>query len=168
MDASSLASLASEEFFDRVGTHSSAESLRRYLKRSPRVRELTSSLGKGELTEDDIRHFVSKLLSEFRTGEAFAFEITLAAIAVSLESRNSPFVEEYLIDLARTKVAELAMCRRVAALSAKAWASLPKFKVIKDSRPKFGNRFSNHLTAKVRGSGAGKSWPRPDGGFRAE
>lgn len=130
MSDSVLENIASDEFAESLGTHSTAASLRRSLLRSRQVRELRESLVRGSIAEEEIRRFVAQLLKSFKPGEAFAHELSLAAIAVAIESRNSKFSEDYLIDLARTKVVELATCRRVAALCAQVWAKLPRFEKI--------------------------------------
>lgn len=139
-----LEQLLSEEFVQSLGTHSTAESLRRCLFRSRTVRELKDALSAGKITEPRIRSFVRRILKDFRQGESFPYEYALAAIAVMLETRHSPLAEEYLIDLARTRVTELAMCRRVAGLCAQAWARLPKTtKISSPRKTSFTNRIEN-------------------------
>lgn len=126
MSANVLEFLASDDFVLSLGTYSTAESLRRGLLRSRHVRGLREGLARGRITEDSIRRLTGRLLLDFRRGESFRHETALAAIAVALETWNSDFACDFLIDLARTKITEFALCRRVAGLSARAWARLPK------------------------------------------
>ena len=107
MTLSPLDELVTEEFLLALGADSSAVGLRRAVLNSPVVRKLQRALKIGEVTEEAIREFVGDLLTSFRHRGQFLHEPALAAIAVILETRDSPFVAEYLIDLARLRIAEL-------------------------------------------------------------
>jgi hypothetical protein len=170
MSISDLEYIASDEFAESLGTHSTAISLRRCLLRSERVRRLREALISGSIEEDGIRRFIATLLADFKRGEAFEHEIALAAIAVVIENRNSKLAEDYLIDLARTKVVELATCRRVAALCAREWAKLPRFEKMRSGAVR--NRFSTYRSCEsvarirtIRG-GAAKNAARIHGTIR--
>jgi len=76
--------------------------------------ELTEELNQGVLTDDSLRNFVNSLLQEFRVGERFLYDYTLAFLAVCLERRNSPFAEEYLKDLVALHLAEISLAPQVA------------------------------------------------------
>jgi hypothetical protein len=111
---SQLSRLCSNEFLTRYGFIATPPALRRALQRSGEVRAVRDGLNSGEITENTIRDFANNLLSNLRRGEPFEFEPTIAALAVVLEQRASPFADEFLTDLANLKLAEMKMSIRVA------------------------------------------------------
>lgn len=140
--------LTTDEFIVSLGTHSTPNSLRRALLKSTPVQEIRKALLYGKIDEEAIRRFLATIMKDFKRGEAFVHEIALAAIAVSLEGRNTQFAEEYLIDLAGTSIAEFGICRRVAGLSAQAWLSQPNIKKISPAKSepyKIVNRISRQF-----------------------
>jgi hypothetical protein len=54
------------------------------------------------------------LMKDFRIGQHFEHEIAIAAMAVALEKRSTAFAEEFLVDLAKLRLAEMPLCIRVA------------------------------------------------------
>ncbi len=88
--------------------------MRRLLRRTSEVAAVRQALREGAITEDTIRGFVSILVQDLRIGQQLPHELALAALAVALETRPTDFVEEYLYDLSRLRLAELSMCIRVA------------------------------------------------------
>lgn len=109
-----LNELSSDSFVLSVGFISTPGALRRSLLHTKKVREVRDSLRQGAITEGTIREFVSVLLSGFRVGQRFEHEMALAALAVVLERRATDFAEEFLLDLAKLKLAEMPLCIRVA------------------------------------------------------
>jgi hypothetical protein len=110
-----LATLTSPEYLGPLGVVTSAPALLRLLNKEPLVRELRKCLASGELSEDGIRRYVSKLSRDFQPGVQFPHEFALAALAVVLESWNSAFAEEYLRDLAKLRrVSEFELAPSVA------------------------------------------------------
>lgn len=114
MNDNVLDKLRSEEFALSVGFLSTAAPLRRFLVKRSEVAAIRQALAQGAITDDVLRRFVSGLMSDLRPGERFAHELTLAALAVALESRATDFAEEFLHDLASLRVAEMGLCIRVA------------------------------------------------------
>ena len=106
--------LTSDAFVLSAGLISTPEALRRFLLRSEMVNDIRESLRRGSITEDSIREFVSSLMKGFHVGSRFEHEMALAALAVALERRPTDFAEEFLLDLAKLKLAEMPLCVRVA------------------------------------------------------
>jgi hypothetical protein len=75
---------------------------------------LRSALQSGEVTEDTLRVFSATLLRDLEYGRRFPHELAIAAMAVALESRPTPFAEEFVMDLARLELPELPVAIRVA------------------------------------------------------
>jgi hypothetical protein len=68
----------------------------------------------GEVTDEELRAFVDTLVESWRPDQHFEFDDTLAGIAVAIEKRSTPFVEEFLGDLARVKRIEFHRSAAVA------------------------------------------------------
>ena len=109
-----LERLKSEEFLVAVGFASTAGALRRILRRLGEVPAISKALRQGEITEESIRIFVSSIMRDFRSGEQFVHEVALAALAVVMETRPTPFAEEFLRDLSRLELGEMGLCIRLA------------------------------------------------------
>jgi hypothetical protein len=109
-----LNQLTSDLFNLSAGFLSTPTATHRYLARCAEVRELREGLRQGAITEETIREFVSSLMSSFHVGQRFEHEMALAALAVALERRPTDFAEEFLLDLAKLKLAEMSLCIRVA------------------------------------------------------
>lgn len=90
------------------------QALRTFLQQRPEIIALRRAIGSGEVTPGDITAFVEGLLLTFCRGEHFADEITLAAVAVTIQNNPMPFAEEYLEGLAKLKITELPLAPRVA------------------------------------------------------
>ena len=109
-----LDELTSDSFVLPLLLLSTPGALRRQLLRSNEVRKVHEAIRQGAITEETLREFVSSLLVTFHVGERFEHELTLAALAVLLENRPTKFAEEFLLDLAKLKLAEMPLCIRVA------------------------------------------------------
>ena len=114
MCMSVLDHLKSEEFALSVGFPATPIALCQVLRRTEAVHNLRRCLEQGAVSEETIRAFVSALLAGFRVGQRFEHETVLAALAVVLERRPTDFAEEFLLDLAKLKLAEMSRCIRVA------------------------------------------------------
>ena len=122
MPSRALEALTSEDFFVSLGTISSAEGLRRYLQRSDYAKAIAQALASGEVSEERLRQFVAELMKSFKPGEQFFYDPVLAALAVAMQSRYTPFAEEYLLDLARVgRIVEFPFSPRVAQLCRIQW-----------------------------------------------
>ena len=95
------------------------------LRRSPEVRGLRRQYDEGTVSDELLRQFVNDLLRRHTDPDSFPDQSALAAIAVVLEDRFSPFSETYLIDLARVKTGRLSTASRVARLCLDARLSRP-------------------------------------------
>ena len=68
----------------------------------------------GGLTDGDLQRYVSDLMTAFKRGEKFPYELTLAFLSVALERVFTSFADEFLNSLARVHVAEMPLSPRVA------------------------------------------------------
>jgi len=109
-----LENLRTDEFAVRFSLVSNLRAVHRALQRSKEVEELRSALCTGEVTEETLSVFTTSLLKDFEGGKRFPHELALAAVAVALETRPTPFAEEFVLDLARLELAELPIAIRVA------------------------------------------------------
>jgi hypothetical protein len=114
MSSDLLFALKSDNFAARAGFLSTASASRRLLQRSPEVLAIRQALDNGTLADSEIRAFVDQLLKDLRPGVHFPHGLPLAALAVALEGKTTPFAEEYIHDLANLQVAEMALWSRVA------------------------------------------------------
>lgn len=97
-----LKGLFSSEFQSLALIAGSDQAFYAALLKSPVVNEIREGLFSGQLGEHEIRLFVEQLLLDFDPKELFAHDSILAALAVALSSKwNTPFAEEFIIDLAR-------------------------------------------------------------------
>ena len=107
-----------------LGTISSAEGLKRHLQQSEYVKNVGKALTSGETSEERIRQFVSALMQSFKPGEQFLYDPALAALAVVMQNRYTPFADEYLLDLARIgRIVEFPFSPRVAQLCRVEWGA---------------------------------------------
>lgn len=109
-----LESLKTDNFALRFSFISNPSAVHRALQRSEDVENLRLALRNGEITEETLRAFSGNVLRELEHGKRLHHELALAAIAVALEIRPTPFAEEYVLDLARLELAELPIAIRVA------------------------------------------------------
>ena len=115
MSHEGLERLLSPDFEAQV-VASTPRILRLRLRRCPEIGGLRGQYDEGTLPEALLRQFVNELLRRHTDPDWFPHQTALAAIAVVLEDRFSPFSEMYLIDLARVKTGRLATASRVARL----------------------------------------------------
>ena len=122
--------MASEDFLVSLGTVSSAEGLKRHLHQSEYVKAVGKALTSGEVSEGRIRQFVSELMRSFKPGEQFFHDPVLAALAVAMQSRYTPFADEYLLGMARVgRIVEFPFSPKVAQLCRIEWgARRPRIK----------------------------------------
>ena len=73
-----------------------------------------SALSSGLITEAAVRLFAERLLKDLQRGVLFPHDLTLAALAVALAERYTPFADEYLHGLAGLQAAEMPFATRVA------------------------------------------------------
>jgi hypothetical protein len=124
-----LDELTSDRFNDSVGFVLPPQPMRRTLQRHPTVKALETGVRYGQVTESQVRQFVSKVLAEYRIGDVFKYDVALAALAVALEHWHHPCAEEYLHDLARLQRREFRLSFRVAGECLKARYAFPRNKV---------------------------------------
>lgn len=114
--------MTTNELFDRISSEdfeaglvaSTPRVLRQMLLRRPEVRTLREAYDAGSLSDEEIRRFVDDLLRQGAACDRFPYQTALAAIAVMLEPRFTPFANEYLNDLARIRSDRFSIAARVA------------------------------------------------------
>jgi hypothetical protein len=109
-----LEALRSDEFHDGVGLVSMPSAVRRALLQSRVVRRLAAAIRYGWVDEKAIAAFVGEATGALQMGWRLPDDLALAALAVVLEFRQTPFAEEFLHDLARLKLVEMATSIAVA------------------------------------------------------
>lgn len=109
-----LDGLLAEEFLANACAFSTAPALRQFFARQEEVRKVSEAFAEGSLSEDAIRTFVARLGGDLIAGIHFRHDLTLAALAVALAKQSSPFVEEFLREMAELCVAEIPLAPRVA------------------------------------------------------
>ncbi len=109
-----LDKIKSAKFLTSFGFELPTKAMRMVLLRTEEYTAINEALSQGELTDTSIREFVNELLREFRIGERFQYNVTLALLAVCLERRKTAFAEEYLRDLAVLSLSELSLSTRLA------------------------------------------------------
>lgn len=115
-----LRGLSSSDLDGRASIAGTHEALYAILTRSREVLDLRRALGTGEVVEEELRDFANRLLLDFRPGVGFEHDTALAALAVALSRDwNTPFAEEYVIDLAKLRNPEFRRSIAVARLAAK-------------------------------------------------
>ncbi len=111
-----LDKIKSDDFLLSVGFELPPAALHKVLSRTSECAELVDAYKSGVLTDTTLRSFVQQLLKNFRPAEKFPYDITLALLAVSVESFSSRFAEEFIRDLSQLDLAELTSCIKVAKL----------------------------------------------------
>jgi hypothetical protein len=109
-----LKGLFSEELQALACAISGTAALRQFLGSREEVHDVQLALRCGVITDDSVRRFSEQLLRNLKRGQLFPYDHTLAALAVALGDRYSPFAEEYLHGLAGLKAAEMPYSTRVA------------------------------------------------------
>ena len=114
MGAGVLEGLLSEELLASASAISGAPALRQFFAGREEVQALGAALSCDSITETSIRLFSERLLKDLQRGVLFPHDLTLAALAVALAERYTPFADEYLRGLAGLQAAEMPLSTRVA------------------------------------------------------
>lgn len=110
-----LEALKADDFYIALGACSNPNSTCRWLKRQPDVLAFKEAFESGEISETEVRDFVDTLLKEyFKIGFHFPYDITLAAVAIGIADKDTPFTKEYIDDLLKLKrVTEVTWAARI-------------------------------------------------------
>lgn len=84
------------------------------LIKRPETLMLREGYQNGSISETGIRNFVNGLIKEFKHGEKFYYDLTLATIAAAMEKCFTVFADEYLYDLSKLEQTELKIASDVA------------------------------------------------------
>ncbi len=124
-----LERLLHEDFLQSVGFVLPPAAFRRALQRHPDVIRLSTAVRLGQVSEMMIREFTARLSSQFQEGNLLPGDIAISSLAVALESIQTDFAEEFLCNLARLQMRELATPIRVAQICWSMRVSFPKTEV---------------------------------------
>jgi hypothetical protein len=109
-----LETIRSADFVARLGYDLPADVMRLALKRTPELKVFQQQYRAGEITDDMLQAYVDQLMADFRRGEKFRFDATLAFLAVAVESVISPFANRFLDGLGSVRLVEMPLSPRVA------------------------------------------------------
>jgi hypothetical protein len=109
-----LETIRSPDFLARLGYEPPADVMRLALKRTPEMKLFQQQYRAGEITDDMLQAYVDRLMADFRRGEKFRFDATLAFLAVAVESVISPFANRFLEALGSVRLVEMPLSPRVA------------------------------------------------------
>jgi hypothetical protein len=109
-----LERIKTPEFFVSVGYDLPADVMRLALRNKREFGEFVKQYGEGQITPPIIDRLVRDLMSNFRRGERFEYDVTLAFLCVCLESILNPFASQFLNDLAALRLVEMPLSPRVA------------------------------------------------------
>jgi hypothetical protein len=106
--------LTSDNFIVEYTVIGTADALRSALSISPEIAQLRQQLEHGAISPSEVEELVSDLMSEFKPGEKFVYDIPLAAVAVGIERDQNDTCRRLVQDLASLRCAEMPMAIRVA------------------------------------------------------
>jgi hypothetical protein len=109
-----LSTIESDDFQSRYWYIGTPTALHRALRRAPEVLAIQNALRTGEVTEEEVQQFSSRLLEDVRKGQLCPHDLTFAALATALEGHTSEFADQYVSSLADLELVELKMSIRVA------------------------------------------------------
>lgn len=137
-----LSDLTTSSFEMGVPIAANARTLRLLLRRNGIVRQLASRVADGSISDQEIEAFAGELIAEFDPGTRFPHQLALAALAVALESRYTPFAQRYLAQLGALRLEELRDCIDVAreCLGHRERTTANRFKTFEVSRVGRGRR----------------------------
>ncbi len=110
-----LEALSSDSFVQRFAQIGTVDGLCAAMKRSREVRSLHAALREEMVNEADIDGFVRSLLKHFVTGEQFAFQLSLGAVAIACAGINKAFAREFVGYLAKLRTTEMSLAAQIAA-----------------------------------------------------
>ena len=106
--------LSSDEFLSRFAQIGTIEGLYSALRRSGEVRSLSTAIREESIGESEVDRFVRSLLREFKHGEQFPYQLSLAAIAVACIGISKEFSRKFVSYLASLRSVELLVASQVA------------------------------------------------------
>lgn len=109
-----LNKIKSEDFIIDLGYQLPARPMHKVLSERSETLMFRESYQNGSIEEQEIKNFVYDLLKDFKYGENFYNDLTLATIAVALEKCYTDFAKEYLYDLSKLELTELKLAAEVA------------------------------------------------------
>ena len=109
-----LDDLRSVPFQNLASSISTAEGLRTFLSSRPEVLSLRRAVATEAVGAQELREFIRTLLRGFTPNRRFADDVSIAAVAVAIETHPAPFAQEFLDVLGRLVAAEAPLAPRVA------------------------------------------------------
>lgn len=90
------------------------EAITSFLRECKEVRGLVEALESNVVTDEHLNTAVGRWTKAFQKGRRFAHERELAALAVAVEGRYTPFAERFLAELAGARRPEIPLAWRIA------------------------------------------------------
>ena len=109
-----LDDLRSVPFQDLASSISTAEGLRAFLTSRPEVLSLRRAVATEAVGAQELREFIRTLLLGFTPNRKFADDVSIAAVAVAVETHPASFAQEFLDVLGQLVAAEIPLAPRVA------------------------------------------------------
>lgn len=109
-----LNKLKSDEFLVSFGVVCPGKSFIKALEKSSLVQDIKNGIISGQITESDIEQFINKTDEEFVRGQAFAYDISYAALAVALIDQRLKIGDQFIIELASLRITEIQIATIVA------------------------------------------------------
>jgi hypothetical protein len=124
-----LSRLNSDQMLGVASTISGSAALRHYFASCDEVQDVAFALQRGVITEEGVKRFVEDLLDDLKKWVLFSHDLTLAALAVALETRYTLFADEFLHWLSQMQSAEMPIGPQVAneVLYHRAWPPAQKW-----------------------------------------
>ena len=109
-----LERIKSTDYIFSLGVQLPPKAMYKILKNENETNILRILYQSNALTDIEIKEFVNDLLKEFRYGEKYFYDLTLASIAVALEDCYTNFADEYISDLSKLSQTELKTSTEIA------------------------------------------------------
>lgn len=129
--------LMSDNFIIEYMVYGTADALRNALHRSSEVAQLRSYLERGEITPKEVEDLVSEMIRQFKPGEKYVYDVSLAAVVVGIENDRREITSRLICDLSMLRCPEMPMSIRVARIA------------LRSRRGKTGNLYSSFVDPQI-------------------
>lgn len=111
----SLEKIKSEEYLNFLGPELSTKAIINVIRRTKEFIELRKDIFEGKIIDSEVQSFVKDLLfSNFKSGERFCYQLTLATLVICYKDSRSKFAREFLNGLASMEILEMSLASRIA------------------------------------------------------
>jgi len=114
MQINSLDKISSENYLFSLGPELPPKAMREVILSTQECKNIRKDIEQGIVTDELVGEYVHKLFSEFKSGERFSHDLTLATLAVCYENYSTTFAKEFISDLASLRLVELSISSKIA------------------------------------------------------